>query len=112
MTMTSLLKKLAVPGKPLRQEAFDAAEYAGLIHSSRVRLTDAQNPVNSLESRFDLAYKRSTCALARRCTGQDRDLEGGVQYGSPHSGLAQSAPTGFGRRMQDEVDSQSTRLSA
>lgn len=56
MTMTSLLKNLAGPGKPLRQEAFDAAEYAGLIHSGRVRLTDAQNPVNSLESGFDLAY--------------------------------------------------------
>ncbi|MEO7040890.1 MAG: hypothetical protein ABI035_01365 [Gemmatimonadaceae bacterium] len=53
--MISPLENLAGPGKPLRQEPFDEEEYAGLIHSGQVRLTDAQSPANSLESRFDLA---------------------------------------------------------
>lgn len=54
--MTSQLDNLAGPGKPLRKEAPDPDEYAGLIRSGKVRLTDAQNLQNSIESRFDLAY--------------------------------------------------------
>lgn len=54
--MTSPLENLAGPGKPLREEPSDADEYAGLVHSGQVRLADAENPVNALESRFDLAY--------------------------------------------------------
>jgi hypothetical protein len=31
-------------------------EFAGLVHSGEKRLADAERQVNSLESRFDLAY--------------------------------------------------------
>ena len=54
--MTSPLENLATPGGPLKREAPDAEEYRGLVHSGRVRLNDARNTTNSLESRFDLAY--------------------------------------------------------
>lgn len=54
--MTSQLYNLAGPGKPLRKEAPDPDEYAGLIRSGKVRLADAENPDISIESRFDLAY--------------------------------------------------------
>lgn len=54
--MTSPLENLAGTGKPLHREPPEANEIAGLIHSGRVRLADAENPANSLESRFDLAY--------------------------------------------------------
>lgn len=54
--MTSPLDNLAGLGKPLHREPAEANEIAGLIHSGRVRLVDAENSSNSLESRFDLAY--------------------------------------------------------
>ncbi|MDP9206261.1 MAG: hypothetical protein M3P12_12560 [Gemmatimonadota bacterium] len=54
--MTSPLDNLAGPGGPLKREAPDADEYLGLIRSGAVRLVDAENLDNSLESRFDLAY--------------------------------------------------------
>jgi hypothetical protein len=40
----------------LTAEPPERAELEGLIHSGSVRLTDAQNPSLSIESRFDLAY--------------------------------------------------------
>lgn len=49
------LENLARIGK-LKREAPDAREFAGLLHSGRVRLADAQHPNLSIESRFDLAY--------------------------------------------------------
>jgi hypothetical protein len=52
----SPLENLAGPGKPLAKEPPDREELAGLRRSGLVRLKDAENPVNSLESRFDLAY--------------------------------------------------------
>jgi hypothetical protein len=52
----SPLENLAGPGQPLRKEAPDAKEFAGLKQSGLRRLTDAENATNSLESRFDLAY--------------------------------------------------------
>ena len=54
--MTSQLDNLSGPGKPLRKEAPDPDEYAGLIRSGKVRLADAENPSISIEGRFDLAY--------------------------------------------------------
>lgn len=54
--MTSQLDNLSGPGRPLRKERPDTYEYAGLIRSGKVRLTDAEKPDNSIESRFDLAY--------------------------------------------------------
>ena len=53
--MTSPLDNLAAAGQ-LKREPPDAAEYAGLLHSGRVRLADAANVALALESRFDLAY--------------------------------------------------------
>ena len=54
--MPSPLENLAGPGQPLRKEAPDAKEFAGLKHSGLRRLEDAEKAANSLESRFDLAY--------------------------------------------------------
>jgi hypothetical protein len=50
------LENLAGQGKPLEIEAFDQQEYDGLVRSASVRLQDACNNENALESRFDLAY--------------------------------------------------------
>jgi hypothetical protein len=54
--VSSPLENLSGPGQPLRKEASDAKEFAGLRQSGLRRLADAQNAANSLESRFDLAY--------------------------------------------------------
>jgi hypothetical protein len=55
----------------LRPEAPDASEYEGLVRSGRIRLVDAANEVNSLESRFDLAYNaaHALCLAALRRSG-------------------------------------------
>ena len=58
-TVTSSLENISGPDKSLRKEAPDAKEFAGLKHSGLARLADAQKEVNSLESRFDLAYSAS-----------------------------------------------------
>jgi hypothetical protein len=69
--MTSALENLCGPDKPLRREPPDAAESAGLEHSGRVRLADAKNNANSIESRFDLAYNaaHAFCLAALRQRG-------------------------------------------
>lgn len=68
--MTSPLERLAGTGKPLAAEPPDAKEFEGLKRSGLARLKDAANPVNSLESRFDLAYNAahalSLAALRRK----------------------------------------------
>ena len=56
MTSQSPLDRLAGPGNVLAKEAPDAKEFDGLVRSGLARLKDAENAVNSLESRFDLAY--------------------------------------------------------
>ncbi len=53
--MTSRLDRQVGPGKPLTKEAPDAGEFIGLKRSGLARLKDAENPGNSLDSRFDLA---------------------------------------------------------
>ena len=69
--MTSALENLCGPGKPLRQEAPDQAEFDGLLRSGKVRLKDAQNTQNAIESRFDLAYNaaHALCPAALRQLG-------------------------------------------
>ena len=69
--MTSPLERLCGPGKPLAAEPADAKEYAGLQRSGLARLKDACNPVNALESRFDLAYNaaHALCLAALRYRG-------------------------------------------
>lgn len=69
--MTSALDNLAGPGGSLRKEAPDADEYSGLVRSGTVRLADAENRDNSLESRFDLAYNagHALCLAALRRAG-------------------------------------------
>ncbi len=54
--MPSAFENLCGPGKPLRPEPPDAAEFAGLLRSGAARLADAGVATLSLESRFDLAY--------------------------------------------------------
>ena len=69
--MSSPLERLAGPGKALAAEPPDAKEFAGLLRSGRVRLKDAEQPSNSLESRFDLAYNaaHALCLAALRRHG-------------------------------------------
>jgi hypothetical protein len=49
------LERLAQIGK-LKREPGAQEEIDGLVRSARRRLTDAESPALSLESRFDLAY--------------------------------------------------------
>jgi hypothetical protein len=69
--VTSPLENLCGPGQPLRKEAPDAREFAGLRESGLTRLADAENPANSLASRFDLAYNaaHALCLAALRRSG-------------------------------------------
>ena len=69
--MADPLGNLCGPGKPLRAEAPDAAEIAGLLRSGLARLNDAGNVSLSLESRFDLAYNaaHALCLAALRRKG-------------------------------------------
>ena len=55
----------------LAKEPPDAREFAGLVSSGMVRLKDAENTANSLESRFDLAYgaAHALCLAALRYHG-------------------------------------------
>ena len=68
--MTSPLENLAASGQ-LHLEPIDPREYAGLVASGRARLADAENPVLSLESRFDLGYNaaHALCLAALRRAG-------------------------------------------
>jgi hypothetical protein len=54
--MPNPLENLSGPGKPLKAEAPDPHELAGLLRSGLARLKDARNTTLALESRFDLAY--------------------------------------------------------
>jgi hypothetical protein len=54
--MPSPFEALSGPGKPLRPEPPDAAEFAGLLRSGLARMADAGVKSLALESRFDLAY--------------------------------------------------------
>jgi hypothetical protein len=54
--MHPALENLCGPGRPLKPEAPDANEVAGLLRTGVARLQDAQNTALALESRFDLAY--------------------------------------------------------
>ena len=56
MTNPSPLENIFGSGKPLRVEPADAREFSGLMQSGLARLGDAENPANSLEGCFDLAY--------------------------------------------------------
>ena len=69
--MPSPLENLCGPGQALRKEEPDAKEFAGLTHSGRTRLADAENQANSLQSRFDLAYNaaHALCLAALRRSG-------------------------------------------
>jgi hypothetical protein len=71
MTSPSPLDRLAGPGNVLGKEAPDAKEFDGLVRSGLVRLKDAENEANSLESRFDLAYgaAHALCLAALRHHG-------------------------------------------
>jgi hypothetical protein len=66
-----LLDNLCGPGKPLKAEAPDANETAGLLRTGAARLHDARNTTLSLESRFDLAYNaaHALCLAALRRVG-------------------------------------------
>jgi hypothetical protein len=69
--VASPLENLSGPGNALAAEPSDAKEFAGLKQSGLVRLKDAENAANSLESRFDLAYNaaHALSLAALRCAG-------------------------------------------
>lgn len=69
--MSQALDNLAGPGKPLKAEAPDANEIAGLLRTGVARLNDARNGALALESRFDLAYNaaHALCLAALRRSG-------------------------------------------
>ena len=69
--MQAALENLSGPGKPLKAEAPDANEIAGLLRTGIARLRDAQNASLALESRFDLAYNaaHALCLAALRRMG-------------------------------------------
>jgi hypothetical protein len=69
--MHPALENLCGPGKPLKAEAPDANEIAGLLRTGMARLHDARNPGLALESRFDLAYNaaHALCLAALRRMG-------------------------------------------
>ena len=69
--MPSPFENLCGPGKSLKAEPADAAEFAGLKRSGHARLKDAVNTGNSLEGRFDLAYNaaHALCLAALRWHG-------------------------------------------
>ena len=71
MKAISPLENLCGPNKPLREEAADAKEFAGLKRSARARIVDAENRDISLEGRFDLAYNaaHAFCLAALRRLG-------------------------------------------
>jgi hypothetical protein len=85
--MTSPLDNLARSGGSLRKEPPDGAEFLGLVHSAEVRLTDAQNTKNSLESRFDLAYNaaHAYCLAALRHAGYRSQNRYVVFQALPHT---------------------------
>ena len=69
--MSQPLDNLSGPGKPLKAEAPDAAETAGLLRTGLARLADSRNTSLALESRFDLAYNaaHALCLAALRRKG-------------------------------------------
>ena len=69
--MASPLENLSGPDKSLQKEPPDAKEFAGLKRSGLARLSDAANPANSQEGRFDLAYNaaHALCLAALRWHG-------------------------------------------
>ena len=69
--MHPALENLCGPGKPLKAEAADTSEIAGLLRTGTARLHDAQNSALALESRFDLAYNaaHALCLAALRRMG-------------------------------------------
>lgn len=85
--MNSALENLCGPGKPLKSEAPDAAEFAGLMRSGRARLTDARNEALALESRFDLSYNaaHAFCLAALRYSGYRSDKRYIVFQLLPHT---------------------------
>ena len=69
--MPQALDNLSGPGKPLKAEAPDATEIAGLLRTGVARLNDARNTALALESQFDLAYNaaHALCLAALRKAG-------------------------------------------
>ena len=69
--MHPALENLCGPGKPLKSEAPDDNEFAGLLRTGTARLHDAKNTALAMESRFDLAYNaaHALCLAALRRVG-------------------------------------------
>ena len=84
--MPSPLDNLVASGS-LQREATDAKEYAGLLRSGSVRLTDARNEELTLESRFDLAYNaaHALCLAALRRAGYRSSNRYVVFQALPHT---------------------------
>jgi hypothetical protein len=71
----------------LKREAGDAREFAGLLRSAQMRLTDAHNQQLAIESRFDLAYNaaHALALAALRWHGYRSDKRYTVFQCVPHT---------------------------
>ena len=85
--MAQPLDNLSGSGKPLKPEAPDATEMAGLLRTGLARLTDARNTSLALESRFDLAYNaaHALCLAALRRKGYRPSYRSIVFQVLPHA---------------------------
>lgn len=61
--MHPALENLCGPGKPLKDEAPDEKEMAGLLRTGMARLHDAQNTALALESRLNKSKNISVATL-------------------------------------------------
>ena len=96
--MPQALDNLSGPGKPLKKEAPDALEIAGLLRTGLARLNDARNLTLALESRFDLAYNaaHALCLAALRKAGYRSANRYIVFQALPHTfGTLRMTPCGL-----------------
>ena len=98
--MSPPLDNLSGPGKPLKAEAPDAAETAGLLRTGLARLADSRNTSLALESRFDQGMLCITLARMWQC-GSGWDARRFLQPIAPLLARKATPQTARGRAATD-----------
>ncbi len=98
--MSPPLDNLSGPGKPLKAEAPDAAETAGLLRTGLARLADSRNTSLALESRFDQGMLCITLARMWQC-GSGWDARRFLQPIAPLLARKPTPQTARGRAATD-----------